>query len=157
MARDRQLPRFLSSVSRRHGVPVNAIGLVAVVSLGLGLAMSRRDDGIAVLTSLINFGALVAFLALHVSVVVHYVLRNGSRNYLAHLVMPLIGATILGFVVVNANVAAQRLGFVWIGIGVLVLLGVTLAGRRPALPGEDAAGTSAGGAEVAGDPVAEEV
>jgi amino acid transporter len=135
MARDRQLPRFLARVSRRHNVPTNAIGVVAVLSVALGLAMARRDDGIALLASLINFGALTAFLALHASVVVHYVGRRGSRNWFAHLLMPAMGATILGFVVVNANVAAQRLGFVWLGLGAVVLLIMYMTGRRPALSG----------------------
>jgi amino acid transporter len=135
MARDKQLPGFLARVSRKHNVPTNAILVVAAISLGLGLYMASRDDGISLLASLINFGALCAFLALHVSVVVYYVFRRRSRNLLAHLVMPAIGATILGFVVWNANVAAQRLGFVWIGLGVLVLAGLYLAGRRPVLSG----------------------
>ncbi len=97
--------------------------------------MNSRGDGINLLASLINFGALTAFLALHVSVFVWYVIRKRSRNLFAHLLMPAAGATILGFVVVNANVAAQRLGFVWIGLGVLVLLGLYVTGRRPELPG----------------------
>ncbi len=135
MARDWQLPSFLAKMSRRHNVPTNAILLVAVVSTALGLYMNQRSDGISLLASLINFGALTAFLALHASVVVHYVIRRRSRNLFAHLLMPAIGAIILGFVVVNANVAAQRLGFVWIGLGVLVLLGLYVTGRRPVLSG----------------------
>ncbi|GGK73732.1 hypothetical protein GCM10012284_04540 [Mangrovihabitans endophyticus] len=62
MARDRQLPAFLAKVSRERNVPRNAILLVAVASLTLGLSMSARGDGIALLSSLINFGALTAFL-----------------------------------------------------------------------------------------------
>ena len=135
MARDRQLPSFLARVSRKHNVPTNAIVLVATVSLALGLYMNQREDGISVLASLINFGALTAFLALHVSVVVHYMIRRRSGNVFAHLLMPTIGATILGLVVVNANVAAQRLGFVWIGLGLVVLIGLYAAGRRPVLSG----------------------
>jgi amino acid transporter len=135
MARDRQLPRFLARVSRRHNVPTNAIGVVAVLSVALGLAMARRDDGVALLASLINFGALTAFLALHASVVVHYLVRRRSRNWFAHLLMPTIGAAILGFVVGNANVAAQRLGLVWVGLGVVVLAGMYVTGRRPSLSG----------------------
>jgi amino acid transporter len=135
MARDRQLPRFLARVSRRHNVPTNAIGVVAVLSVALGLGMARRDDGVAVLASLINFGALTAFLALHASVVVHYLVRRRSRNWFAHLLMPTVGAAILGFVVGNANVAAQRLGLVWIGLGVVVLAAMYVTGRRPSLSG----------------------
>jgi amino acid transporter len=135
MARDRQLPGFLAKVSRKRNVPINAILLVAAVSLALGLYMNQRGDGISLLASLINFGALTAFLLLHLSVIVYYVIRQRSGNLVAHLLMPLLGATILGFVVWNANVAAQRLGFVWIGVGVLVLVGLYAAGRRPELSG----------------------
>jgi len=135
MARDKQLPSILAKVSRKHNVPINAIVLVAAVSMTLGLYMNLREDGISLLASLINFGALTAFLLLHVSVVVYHVIRRRSRNLLAHLVMPAIGAAILALVVWNANVAAQRLGFVWIGLGVVVLLCLYLAGRRPVLSG----------------------
>jgi amino acid transporter len=145
MARDRQLPAFLAKVSIRRNVPVNATLVVGAVSLALGLYMASRDDGIALLSSLINFGALTAFLVLHVSVVSHYLIRRRSRNLFAHLVMPALGFTILAYVVVNANVAAQRLGFVWLGLGLLVLIGLYLAGRRPALSG---LAQTADGAEV---------
>jgi len=135
MARDRQLPGFLSRVSVRHAVPVNAVVLVAVVSLGLGLYMASRDDGIALLAGLINFGAVLAFVTLHVAVVWHYVVRHRSRNLLAHLVCPLVGGGLLVAVAIHANVLAQRVGLIWLGGGVLVLAGLWLSGRRPTLSG----------------------
>lgn len=139
MARDKQLPGFLARVSHKHNVPRNAIWLVAAVSLTLGLYMNSRTDGISVLSSLINFGALTAFLLLHLSVIVYYVGRRRSRNLFAYLVMPATGALILGFVIWNANVAAQRLGFAWIGVGVLVLMVMYATGRRPRLSGMEPA------------------
>ncbi len=40
-------------------------------------------------------------------------------------------------VIINAQVAAQRLGFIWLAIG-LVLMGVLLAtGRKPELKAEE--------------------
>jgi amino acid transporter len=137
MARDRQMPRFLSRVNERHRVPANATLVVAAVSLILGLYMATRDDGISLLSTLVNFGAMTAFLALHVAVVVHYVVRGGSRDWLKHLVVPALGFLILLYVVINAKVAAQVLGFVWLGIGVVVLAVFYLTGRRPALAGLD--------------------
>jgi amino acid transporter len=136
MARDRQLPSFLARISARHKVPVNATFVVAVVSLALGLYMSSRDDGITLLSTLVNFGAMTAFLALHVSVFWHYVVRGGSRDWLRHLVFPLVGFLILLYVVINAKVAAQMLGFTWLGIGVLILIGLYVSGRRPRLSGQ---------------------
>ena len=135
MARDRQLPHLLAKVSRKHAVPRNAILTVALINTGLGLYMNNRTDGIALLSSCINFGALTAFLLLNVSVIVYYLIRQRSRNLFAHLLMPLVGAAIIVVVMVNANVAAQRLGFVWIGAGVLLLLGMYATGRRPRLSG----------------------
>jgi amino acid transporter len=137
MARDRQLPGFLSKVHPTRRVPVNATFLVATVSLVLGVYMTTRDDyGIGTLSTLVNFGALSAFLVLHVSVVVHFVVKNGSRNWWLHLLVPVIGFAILMFVVINADVAAQRLGFAWFGLGFLVLLFLLATGRKPALAEE---------------------
>jgi amino acid transporter len=133
MARDRQLPSFLAKVHPRNRVPVNATLLTAVVSIGLGLYMTSRDDGITLLSTLVNFGALTGFLVLHVAVVTHYFIRNKSRNYWSHLIAPVIGFGILAYVVVNADVAAQRLGFVWLAVGAVLLCGLLLTGRRPDL------------------------
>ncbi|WP_242608573.1 APC family permease [Actinomadura formosensis] len=135
MARDRQLPGFLAKVHPTRKVPVNATLLVAAVSLALGLYMQQRSDGITLLSSLVNFGAMTAFLVLHVSVVVHYVVRSGSRDWWRHLIAPVIGFLILGYVVINAKVAAQKLAFVWLAVGVAVLIALLATHRRPALAG----------------------
>jgi amino acid transporter len=136
MARDRQLPHFLARVHPRRRVPVNATLVVAVISLALGLYMSSRDDGITLLSTLVNFGAMTAFLALHVAVVVHFVIKNKSRNWWKHLAVPVIGFAILLFVIINAKLAAQALGLIWLVVG-LALMGLLLAlGRKPEIRAE---------------------
>jgi len=135
MGRDRQLPGGLAKVSIRRAVPVHAVMTVAVVSLTVSLYMNARADGIALLASLINFGAICAFITLHASVMWHYLRRLRSRNLGLHLVVPLIGATILVTVAINANVLAQRVGLAWLGLGVLVLGVLYVSGRRPHLSG----------------------
>jgi amino acid transporter len=137
MARDRQLPSFLAKVHPSKGVPVNATFLTAVVSLALGLYFATRDDGISLLSTLVNFGALTAFLALHVSVVVHYVVRNGSRAWWTHLFAPVIGFAILAYVLINAQLQAKWLGLIWFALGVVMLLVLVGMGRRPSLTLED--------------------
>ena len=137
MARDRQLPHLLAKVHPRRRVPVNATRLVAVISLGLGLYMNSRDDGISLLVSLVNFGAMTAFLVLHVAVVVHYMVKNRSRDYWRHLAVPVIGFAILLYVVINAQVAAQTLGFIWLGIGIVLTIALVAMGRRPELRAEE--------------------
>lgn len=135
MARDGELPRFLAKVHPTHRVPVNATFVAAGVSLLLGLYMSTRGDGIALLSTLVNFGAMTAFLVLHAAVVNHFVVRNRSTDYLRHLVMPIIGFAILLFVVINASIAAQTIGLIWAGIGVLILIVLKATKREPELAG----------------------
>ncbi len=137
MARDRQLPSILAKIDPKHRVPVNATLFVAVISLALGIYMSQRDDGITLLSTLVNFGAMTAFLLLHVSVVVHFIVRKKSKNWGLHLVVPVIGFAILAYVVYNAQVAAQELGFVWLGIGVVLLVFLLATGRKPELKAEE--------------------
>ncbi|MEU3497888.1 APC family permease [Kitasatospora cineracea] len=144
MARDRQLPSFLAKVHPTRRVPVNATLLTAGVSLVLGLYMTSRDDGITLLSTLVNFGALTTFLVLHVAVVVHYLVRNRSRDYWRHLIAPVIGFAVLAYVVVNANIAAQRLGFVWLLVGAVVLTGLVVTGRTPRLSVVENPATAAG-------------
>jgi amino acid transporter len=138
MARDRRLPRFLAKVNPNHQVPERATFLVALISVAVGVGLTlREDNGISLLTTLVNFGALTAFLLLHLSVIVHYLVRRRSRDYLRHLVVPLCGIAILGYVVVEANVAAQAVGLTWLGIGLVVMTVLLVTGRTPALAQPD--------------------
>jgi amino acid transporter len=87
------------------------------------------------MSGMINMGAMVAFVILHISVIVHYVVRKRSGNLWSHLVVPLIGAGILIFVIINANILAQWVGGVWIGVGILILIGLYAVGNKPSLEG----------------------
>jgi amino acid transporter len=130
MARDRQLPAPLARIHPVRRVPENATFLVGAVSLVVGVYLSTRDDGITLLSTLVNFGALTAFLALHAAVVGHYLIRQRSRDWWRHLVVPVCGLVIIGYVVVKANVAAQRLGLIWLAVGIVIAVARWTAGRR---------------------------
>ncbi len=139
MARDRQLPPFLAHVSERRRVPVYATLLVAFVSLGIGIWMSERSDGITTLSTLVNFGALSAFVLLHLSVLRHYGMgRAGVRiDPWRHVLVPLIGGGIIVYVMIKANVAAKTVGLIWLGVGLVVVAGLYASGRRPSLSLEE--------------------
>jgi amino acid transporter len=139
MARDRQLPRFLARVHPRRRVPVNATLLVALVSLAVGIWMSERDDGIATLSTLVNFGALSAFLLLHLAVLRHYGMGRAGQapNPWRHIVAPFLGAVIVVTVMIKADVAAKTVGLIWLGVGLATLAAFYVSGRPPRLGGLD--------------------
>jgi amino acid transporter len=119
MSRDGRLPRFLAFINRRTQVPERAILLVAGLTLVLGLVFVGQINTIA---SLVNFGALTAFLLLHVSVVVWFGIKQGSRRYLVHWVGPVIGFAVIAYVLYNAEAAAKIGGLIWLVVGVGVML-----------------------------------
>jgi len=100
--------------------------------------MTTKDDyGIGTLSTLVNFGALTAFLLLHVSVVVHYLVRQKSRNWWLHLVVPVIGFAILLYVMINAQLAAQTIGLIWLGVGIVLVVVLLATGREAELTAEE--------------------
>ena len=62
-------------------------------------------------------------------------MRHDGQNVWRHLVAPLCGLVIIGYVIVQADVAAQTLGLVWLVLGVVVLMALYASGRRPELAG----------------------
>nr|WP_246580949.1 APC family permease [Deinococcus aestuarii] len=127
MARDRQLPAPLARVHPRFKTPHVSIVLVVLVSLVVALAFL---DNVALLTSLVNFGALTGFLFLHASVIVHFLVRRGSRNYFSHLLLPGVGFGIIAYVLYSMGAATWLLGLGWLAVGVLYYLVLTRVLRR---------------------------
>jgi amino acid transporter len=116
MSRDGQLPKFLSKISSRK-VPISAILVVSALSIVLVLFFVGQ---IGLISSLVNFGALFGFCLLHISVVWYYLVRQKSKNYLLHLVVPTLGFLIIAFVLFNADALAKIGGLVWLVIGAVV-------------------------------------
>ncbi|MFJ8883403.1 APC family permease [Streptomyces sp. NPDC102402] len=123
MARDGRLPSFLSRVDGRSGVPRIAIAGAAVVTLVAAVWAARRDDGLDHLVSVVNVGALTAFVLLHASVVGWFAVRRmeGPPSWWRHVLMPVVGAAVLVAVILEATTSAQLVGVCWLGIGLVVL------------------------------------
>ncbi|MDZ7887181.1 MAG: hypothetical protein U5N53_31755 [Mycobacterium sp.] len=125
MRTPRRLPSFLSTISARQ-VPMAAILMVSAFSIVLVLFFVGQ---IALISSLVNFGALFGFCMLHISVAWYYLVRQKSKNYLLHLVVPAMGLTIIGCVLVNADPLAKIGGPVWPAIGAVVFVVNVLRAR----------------------------
>lgn len=123
MGRDRVLPHILARVHPKYKTPYASTFLVAGISIVLGFIFLGE---IGPLSSLVNFGALTAFLLLHISVVNHFIIKSHSRDFWNFLVLPVIGSTILVFVWINFDTATMIMGLCWlvVGIGVAVYNGI---------------------------------
>ncbi|SHI31607.1 APC family permease [Desulfosporosinus lacus] len=126
MARDHKLPAILALIHPKYKTPYISTILVALITLVIIMAGIGIDD----LASLINFGALSAFLILHITVINHFIIRKKSRDYLNHLLLPVIGLLIIGYVWMSLGFLAKELGFVWISIGLVYMIGMKLLGKE---------------------------
>jgi len=134
MARDGKLPHALAHVEPARKIPDRAIFLVAIVTLAIGLVLV---DKLELLTSMVSFGALVGFLLLHVSVMAYFLWRKKSDNWWRHLVVPLIGLAIIGYVLINAEANAKIAGLLWMAGGLMLYAALRFMGRSTALPVDD--------------------
>ncbi len=103
---------------------------IAVVGL---IALSAIFFDLVTATSIINFGALVAFSFVNLSVISHCYLREGLNQGLAnkfkYLVLPTIGFCIIARLWLNLDVHSLLFGGVWALAGVLYLAWLTKAFR----------------------------
>jgi hypothetical protein len=90
---------------------------------------ARRADGLAVLVSVVDVGALGAFTLLHASVVGYFVLRRRAPSRAAHVAVPVVGAAVTVWVLVAASGGALVTGALWLGLGAVVFLVRGGAGR----------------------------
>jgi amino acid transporter len=128
MARDRKLPAVLARIHPRFQTPYISTLVVALVSVLVGVFFSSRVDD---LTRIVNFGALTAFLLLHLSVINHYFIRGRSGRWLAHLASPLLGFLVIAYVLYEMDNSAKIMGACWIAIGVIYYPLLTYLLKRP--------------------------
>jgi amino acid transporter len=127
MARDGKLPAPLARVHPRFQTPYVSTLLVAAISLLVGLFFARRVDE---LSRLVNFGALCGFMLLHVAVIRHHFIRARSGDWLRHLLLPLGGLAVIGYVLYQMDNAAKIMGGGWIAVGVVYFLYLSLVRKK---------------------------
>ena len=120
MGRDHQLPnKVFGHVSKKYKVPdynIVFIGIVSLLSIWISL-----DVG----STMINFGALLGFTMVNVSVFAHYWVREKNRGPAAvikFIILPLCGICVCMYLWANLGFWALVIGFIWLAIGVVVLV-----------------------------------
>ncbi|MEN6606859.1 MAG: APC family permease [Bryobacteraceae bacterium] len=132
MGRDRILPRrIFAYIHPKYSTPTYGILAMGVVSLLGGFFFSFRLAAEA-----INFGALLGFMGVNLSVIRHYYIRGNRRSrrdLMPYLVMPLGGFLSCLYVFINLSNTAKWIGVIWCTLGLLHAAWHTKGFRR-ALP-----------------------
>lgn len=137
MGRDGVFPeKLFGYVHPKWRTPTFNVMLVGVV------AMSAVTFDLVTATALINFGALVAFTFVNLSVISQFYIREQKnktfKDHLHYLVLPVIGALTVGALWLNLEASSMTLGLVWgaIGLGYLAFITNFFREKPPQMSGE---------------------
>ncbi|WP_193787090.1 APC family permease [Leucobacter japonicus] len=129
MGRNNVLPsKVFGYINPKTHTPTFNIVLTGAISL---LAIAFTLEMIA---AYINYGALIAFTFVNLSVIAWFAIRKGRRrtpkDIFNYIVMPVVGTLLTGLLWVNLDGHALLGGLIWTGIGVLYLVFLTKGFRR---------------------------
>ena len=108
-------------------MPDRAIYLIDAVSIAIATTLVEQLE---LLASMVRLGALVGSLMLPISFVVHFMVREKSRNWARHLVVPVIGFAVAAYVLINAEADAMIAGTVWMAVGLALFVVLKMTGRQ---------------------------
>ncbi|WP_338454244.1 APC family permease [Aeromonas veronii] len=120
MGRDRMIPeRVFGYIHPKYRTP--AINVLMVGGLALSAVSFDLDTALA----LVNFGALVAFSFVNLSVIGQFWVREKRnktlKDHVIYLLMPLLGAATIGALWINLEQSSLELGLIWAGLGATYL------------------------------------
>ena len=128
MGRSNVFPSILGKLHPRLGTPVLPILLTSAVAL-LALVLD-----LTTVSSLISFGALVAFSVVNLAVIRHYYVnkrRRGAAGLVNNLLLPGIGFLLTLWLWTSLSATSFTLGLTWAGLGLAYLAILTRGFRRP--------------------------
>ncbi|KAA8734415.1 APC family permease [Acinetobacter qingfengensis] len=111
---------IFGSTNHKLGTP-----LYSVITIGLISMMAMFLD-LSTVVSLISFGALIAFTAVNFSVFMHFYVhkkqRQGLKNFVLNLVLPLLSVLAIVALWINLEASALHFGCIWLAIGVAMFI-----------------------------------
>lgn len=130
MGRNNVLPkRLFGFINKRTHTPTFNIVLVGLVSL---FAIAFTLEQIA---AFINYGALIAFTFVNLSVLAWFAIRQGRRktggDIFKFVILPTVGTLMTGVLWVNLSPNALLGGLIWSALGLVYLVVLTRGFRRP--------------------------
>ncbi|XZF75723.1 APC family permease [Bacillus sp. AL-1R] len=125
MGRDKVFPdKWFGFVHPKWKTPAFNVIFVGVISL------SAIFFNLVTATSLINFGALMAFTFVNLSVINHFYIRKKHRSvkgFISYLLLPLLGAASVAILWFNIEKSSLIMGSIWFVVGLVYLIYLTKA------------------------------
>ncbi|OIK10442.1 Putrescine importer PuuP [Bacillus sp. MUM 116] len=119
MGRDSVIPKkFFAYIHPKFKTPLNNIVLVSI------FALAALFTDLVTITSFINFGALIAFTFVNLSVIAHYFIKGKQRSLkgiVLYLIVPLIGAIVSIKLWSDLDSKSMTLGGIWTVVGIAYL------------------------------------
>jgi len=128
MGRDNAIPsKFFGAVNPRTRIPSNNIILIGIVMLVAALSLKAVQefahvDAYGFGCTLLNFGALLAFMAVNLAAFVHYFLRGKGTSIwgsLGNFISPVLGFVICAYLWLGLGKWAIIVGLCWLVTGVV--------------------------------------
>lgn len=117
MGRDGVIPRrIFAYLHPKTKTPVINLLIMA------GVAVVGATQNLDTIVMMINFGALVGFMLVNLSVIAHYFVKKRERGFAAtlnYLIMPALGALVCFALWVSLSRLALTIGFIWMALGLL--------------------------------------
>ena len=134
--------RLLFGMGRDGVIPKKVFGYlwpksqtaVFNVLLIAGLTLIGASQNLDTIINMINFGALLAFFLVNVSMANHFFIRQHRRSgfqVLRYLIAPVIGAGVIIWLWFNLSHTAWTVGGTWLGLGIVYMLFKTNFFRKP--------------------------
>jgi len=127
MASHGEMPKFLTYIHPKYRVPHLAILTSGALSVAVALLLSEHFD---VLTSMVNFGALAAFISVNAAVIAYFRGKQRSGNYLRHLVLPMFGMAVLLAVISQMSIVGIAVGATWALTGFVLCVFLRVSGAK---------------------------
>jgi putrescine importer len=130
MGRDGVLPKkFFGYVSPKTNVPVYNVLLVTAFCLAL------TNISLGDLIPVINFGGLLAFICVNLSVITHFYIKKGQRsggvNFVKYLLFPGLGALTCAALWLGLPINAKLIGGSWALLGIIYMAFYTKGFKTP--------------------------
>jgi len=131
MGRDRLLPDFFAYIHPKYYTPTYGVLCMGAVTLACGFLLSFQLAAEA-----INFGALLGFMCVNLSVISRFYVRDRQRrgrHLFGNLILPGIGFAVCLLIFVNLSRTATTIGCVWVATG-LIYIALRTRGFRDSSP-----------------------